>query len=81
MPTYDYVCSECGHRFERRQAISAEPLTECPSCRGAVKRLPGGGGGILVRGSTPPSSVPCQRETTCCGRAERCAKPPCVGDG
>jgi putative FmdB family regulatory protein len=39
VPTYDYQCDACSHQFEARQRISAEPLTECPSCRGPVRRL------------------------------------------
>ncbi len=32
MPTYDYNCNDCGHRFEAVQKISDEPLTVCPNC-------------------------------------------------
>ncbi len=52
MPTYDYRCDACGHRFEQFQPITAEPLKKCPLCRKrAVQRLLGTGGGILFRGS------------------------------
>jgi len=51
MPTYDYQCDECGHKFEEFQSISAEPLSECPFCHGKVKRLIGGGNGFLFKGS------------------------------
>jgi putative FmdB family regulatory protein len=81
MPTYEYLCTECGLRFERRQATTAAPLAACPSCAGAIRRLPGGGGGILVRSGAAASTVPCRRETTCCGRDQRCDKPPCGGSG
>jgi putative FmdB family regulatory protein len=51
MPTYDYVCEGCGHRFEEMQSFSAEPLKICPSC-GAEKlrRLFGTGAAILFKG-------------------------------
>lgn len=39
MPLYEYQCDACGHRFERIQKFSDAPLTECPSCGGAVKKL------------------------------------------
>jgi putative FmdB family regulatory protein len=39
MLTYEYECEMCGLRFERQQAISEDPLTECPECRGKVRRL------------------------------------------
>lgn len=32
MPTYSYLCSECDHRFDTVQRMSADPLTECPAC-------------------------------------------------
>ncbi|WP_372808247.1 FmdB family zinc ribbon protein [Pontiella sp.] len=51
MPTYDYECTACGHHFEAFQSMSADPLTECPECEGAVRRLIGGGAGFLFKGS------------------------------
>ena len=50
MPTYDYECSD-GHRFECLQSITAEPLTECLTCGAPVRRLIGGGTGIIFKGS------------------------------
>ncbi|PCH60666.1 MAG: FmdB family transcriptional regulator [Gammaproteobacteria bacterium] len=32
MPFYEYQCQSCGHEFTKMQAISAEPLTDCPEC-------------------------------------------------
>lgn len=51
MPTYDYECTSCGHTFEYFQAMSDDPLTECPKCGGKVKRLIGGGLGVIFKGS------------------------------
>jgi len=39
MPIYEYRCSDCGHEFEVTQKITADPLTECISCGGKVKKL------------------------------------------
>jgi putative FmdB family regulatory protein len=39
VPTYEYQCSGCNRTFEVRQRITAEPLTQCEVCGGAVKRL------------------------------------------
>lgn len=50
MPTYDYECSN-GHQFEYLQSITAEPLAECITCGGPVRRLIGGGTGIIFKGS------------------------------
>ncbi len=52
MPTYDYECSDCGHRWELFQSITAKPKRKCPECgRGTARRLIGRGGGIIFKGS------------------------------
>jgi putative FmdB family regulatory protein len=51
MPTYEYECTKCGHRFEYFQGIKEEPLKECPRCSSPVKRLISSGAGIIFRGS------------------------------
>ena len=51
MPTYEYECAECGLKFERRQAITEAPLTECPACGGGVRRLISGGTGFILKGA------------------------------
>lgn len=51
MPTYEYECQKCGHRFEKFQGIKEEPVKRCPECRGKVKRLLGTGAGIIFKGS------------------------------
>jgi len=39
MPIYEYQCTECGHCEERLQKISDPPVTECPNCKGGMKKL------------------------------------------
>ncbi len=53
MPTYDYECQTCGHKFEARQSMKDPHLTDCPqeSCAGPVKRLIGLGSGLIFKGS------------------------------
>jgi putative FmdB family regulatory protein len=52
MPTYDYECSKCGHRFERFQSFSEKNLRKCPECgKNGLERLIGTGGAILFKGS------------------------------
>mgnify|MGYP000098861100 CR=1 FL=1 len=53
MPTYDYECTTCGHKFEARQSMKDPHLTDCPleSCAGPVKRLIGAGSGLIFKGS------------------------------
>src|SRR5271166_4958803 len=52
MPTYEYACTKCGHQFEQFQSMRDEPLRSCPKCRKlALKRLVGGGAGLIFKGS------------------------------
>ncbi|HZP61346.1 MAG TPA: zinc ribbon domain-containing protein [Opitutaceae bacterium] len=52
MPTYDYLCSKCGHQFEAFQSMKDAPLIKCPQCgRKSLKRLLGGGAGLIFKGS------------------------------
>lgn len=51
MPTYEYECTQCAHRFEQFQSIKAEPINICPVCKGATRRLIGSGAGIIFKGS------------------------------
>lgn len=51
MPTYDYKCSNCNYTFEYFQSMVSEPLTECPKCKGTLKRIIGVGAGTLFKGS------------------------------
>ena len=51
MPTYEYECRRCGHKFEMFQSMSEPPRKRCPKCRGKVERLLGTGAGILFKGS------------------------------
>src|SRR3954469_3162996 len=39
MPTYQYACTSCGERLEAVQKFSDEPLTECPVCGGALRKV------------------------------------------
>ena len=39
MPVYEYKCTRCNGQFEVTQKITDEPLTECDSCGGELKRL------------------------------------------
>lgn len=39
MPIYEYECSSCSSRFERRQRFDEEPVASCPKCSGKARRL------------------------------------------
>jgi len=52
MPTYDYICTKCGHELEVFQSMKEAPLKLCPACRRrALKRKVGGGAGLIFKGS------------------------------
>ena len=51
MPTYEYECQKCGHRFEEFQSMKDAALTKCPKCKGKLKRLVGAGAGFIFKGS------------------------------
>ncbi len=39
MPTYEYLCRTCSHRFETWQKMTDDPLTTCPECNGTIRRV------------------------------------------
>jgi putative FmdB family regulatory protein len=52
MPTYDYECDACSHRFELFQSISDDPKRKCPKCRKSkLRRLFGTGAALMFKGS------------------------------
>ena len=52
MPTYDYACDACEHRFELFQSITAKTKRKCPACgRLKLRRLIGPGAAIVFKGS------------------------------
>jgi putative FmdB family regulatory protein len=51
MPTYEYVCEECEHMFEKFQSMTDDPVDICPKCNGGVRRLISGGAGLVFKGS------------------------------
>ena len=50
MPTYQYACTACGHRFEAVQSFSDSSLTDCPECAGRLRKV-FSSVGIVFKGS------------------------------
>jgi len=50
MPTYEYLCQTCNHRFEQWQKMTDDPLEICPVCGNHIRRVffPAG---IVFKGS------------------------------
>src|SRR5688572_25163789 len=59
MPTYEYECTKCRKTFECFQSMRDNAFTSCPKeqCqmkswgKGKVRRLLGGGAGLIFKGS------------------------------
>ncbi len=57
MPTYDYLCRECGEKFEHFQSMSSPALKIFPFCENCkkenckVERIISGGTGLIFKGS------------------------------
>ncbi|MSW73181.1 MAG: zinc ribbon domain-containing protein [Actinobacteria bacterium] len=39
MPTYQYACTACSHEFEAVQSFSDDSLTQCPECKGEIRKI------------------------------------------
>ncbi len=63
MPTYEYVCTNCGQHVEVFQRLSEPPLTECGVCGGPLRKVfhPAGivfkGSGFYATDSRPSSKA------------------------
>jgi putative FmdB family regulatory protein len=50
VPTYQYACTACDHRFEAVQSFTDSSLTECPACSGNLRKV-FSSVGIVFKGS------------------------------
>ena len=51
MPTYEYECLSCKHKFEILQSITAKPKTKCPECGKKLRKLISSTGGFIFKGA------------------------------
>ncbi len=49
MPKYEYACKSCGEHIEVKQSFVDDPLTECPTCGGVLRKV-FSSPGIVLRG-------------------------------
>lgn len=78
MPIYEYACENCGALTEFIEGISGDAAEKtCGRCGSdRLKRA-------LSRGVTPrmDGMIADRGGKTCCGRDDRCGKPPCSEPG
>jgi putative FmdB family regulatory protein len=75
MPIYEYRCRQCGNLSEYLVGIGDDDPIRCKHCGSLhMSRI------LSAASFTLPSS---QRAPgrTCCGREERCERPPCSEGG
>lgn len=39
MPTYDFECVKCHHKFEQKRSFNDDGTADCPRCHGEARRL------------------------------------------
>lgn len=91
MPIYEYQCESCQDVIEKWQSLSDKPISTCPSCSGAMKKLISrssfqlkGGGWYAdgYSGATPSAAKSCS-ETSCAtapAAAKPCSEASCLKD-
>ena len=81
MPVYEYECGECSKVFEVQQRIAEAPLSMCPECGGALRKLISmtsfqlKGGGWYADGYKGRSNGTSGDS----GSGDKAAAPPCQG--
>jgi putative FmdB family regulatory protein len=76
MPTYDYSCRQCGHRFEMFLGINDNSEIKCPNCGGLAERQLSAEGGFILKGKGfYKTDYASQNIETCCSRGESCDTP------
>lgn len=75
MPIYEYGCNQCGKVSEILVGVGSDgEILTCKHCgSGDLEKILSVSSFSVTEGSRAPG-------TTCCGREERCDKPPCSTD-
>jgi putative FmdB family regulatory protein len=74
MPIYEYRCAACGERAEVL-VRSSEMVPDCPACGSPLTEKLFSTPNILSGQTQRPAGH------TCCGKEERCDRPPCSERG
>jgi putative FmdB family regulatory protein len=75
MPIYEYLCSRCGAVSEYLIGVGREEPIQCKRCRASSMKR------ILSATAVALPSPQRSAGSTCCGREERCERPPCSDGG
>ena len=75
MPIYEYRCQECGNLSEYLVGVGDDDPIECRHCGSSEMNRILSAGSFTLHSSQRPSG------RTCCGREERCERPPCSEGG
>lgn len=78
MPIYEYECTKCNHRFDKRQTFKDEAIAICPKCHTKSSRVmvPAPvifkGSGFYVTDYRKDSSNPCTAPKNSCTEPKNC---------
>ncbi|MBN2059787.1 MAG: zinc ribbon domain-containing protein [Deltaproteobacteria bacterium] len=75
MPIYEYQCETCGTISEYLVGKGEDERIQCKECGASVMSR------VLSASSFTLQSSGRMSGRTCCGRDERCEKPPCSDGG
>ncbi len=82
MPTYEYECLECKHRFDVFQSVNDEPVKVCEKCGKPVRKLFNAAGvifkgtGFYVNDYKNKNSAPVsESQPSCGGNCSSCNMP------
>ncbi len=73
MPIFEYRCRDCGATFEF--LVRGVEAARCPQCDGVSLEK------LLSVPAVLSGRTTHEAGHTCCGRAERCDRPPCSEGG
>ena len=59
MPTYDYVCKQCGKKYELFHDMNDTILKHCPVCNGEMVKTISGGMPPIFKGSGWTKGIKC----------------------
>ena len=71
MPTYEYLCPDCAHKYEKREGFDAPAAQKCPQCGATAQRVIHappivfkGSGFYITDSRKPESDAPAEKTTS-----------------